>query len=93
MNQFKPESSSGCNITYLNHTHSGITWGTLESSVAPLSQPGNMRWIQAQYPIGKPFKPVLPQPRLRAAENEVFRASLEHSLHEHADVWLELAKR
>ncbi len=93
MSQFKPESGSGRNIVYLNHTHSGMTWGAMESSAAPLSQPGNMYWIQEQYPAGKTFKPVPSQPRLRAAENEAFQVSLERSLHEHADVWAELAER
>jgi hypothetical protein len=93
MSQLMPESGSGCNIVYLNHTHSGMMWGVTESSAAPLSQPGNMWWIQEQYPLGKPLKPALPQPRLRAAENEAFKASLDRSLHEHADVWAELAKR
>ncbi len=93
MNQFKPESGSGCYIVYLNHTHSGMMGGTPGSSAAPLSQPGNTSWVQRLYPAGKPLKVVPMLPRLRVAENESFQASLERSLHEHADVWTELARR
>ena len=91
MSQFKPKSSSGENIVYLNHTHSGMLWRAMESSAAPLSQPGNVVWVYDQHACGEALHPM--QSRFNSVDDDEFEASLEHSLQAHADIWAELAKR